>query len=134
MSAIHRGLRCFGPENEKVILIFIYYFEFWTESGLWEFLNKKYQIVMKLFMELLKNTILIWKTTSSYELIYNKNRDYLKVIYINTKHLPFKRMVWKIASRIHRFNSINYNRTRFYFESGIPISDSLLDINPFSNT
>jgi len=51
-----------------------------------------------------------------------------------TKHIPVKRIIWKITLRIHIFSIISYNRTRYYFESTIPISDSFLYVNPFLNT
>jgi len=37
--------------------------------------------VTKLFIQLLKNTILIWRITLFLRVNYNKNPDYLKVIY-----------------------------------------------------
>jgi len=53
---ICRGLRHFGPNNnKKIVLILIHNLGSWTEGRLWEFLSKKkYQIETKLFMESLK--------------------------------------------------------------------------------
>jgi len=47
-----------------------------------------------------------------------------------TKHLPVKRVNWKITSATCTFSNINYNRTKNYFEPTIPISNSLLYANP----
>jgi len=38
-----------------------------------------------------------------------------------TKHLPVKRINWKITSRIHVFRSIYYNRSKHYYEPTILI-------------
>jgi hypothetical protein len=40
MSTISKGWRRFVCDNEKIV--YIHDFESWTESKLWEFLNKKY--------------------------------------------------------------------------------------------
>jgi len=55
---------------------------------------------------------------------YNNKMNYLKIIFMITKHFQIKRINWKITLWIYIFNNINYNRTRYYSESTIPISDS----------
>jgi len=57
---------------------------------------------------------------------------YLKIIFMIIKHLLVKKINWKITLRIRTFSSINYNRTRYYFEPTIPIFDILLHVIPYS--
>ncbi|KAG4105776.1 hypothetical protein H8356DRAFT_1418551 [Neocallimastix lanati (nom. inval.)] len=68
MSTTHGGLKSFGPDHEKIVLIFIHDFELWTKS------------------------------------------------YISTIAFRQMEVYWKITSIIRTFNSINYNRTRYYYE------------------
>jgi len=54
---------------------------------------------------------------------------------MTTKYLkPVKKINWEITSRIRIFSSINYKRTRFYFELNIPISYNFQYTDLFSNT
>ena len=50
---------------------------------------------------------------------YNNPKDYLKVIYIITKRFTVKGINWKITSGIHTFNSIYYDRTKYYSEPNL---------------
>ena len=134
MSTIRRGLRHYGPDHDKFVLIFIHDLESWTESRLWEFLSKKISNCNEVVHGIVKKHYINMENYFILRVNYNNYTDYLKVIYLITKHLPVKRIKWKITSRIRTFSNVNHNRTRYYSEPSIPISESLLYANPFSNT
>ena len=134
MSTIRRGLRLYGPDHDKFVLIFIHDLESWTESRLWEFLSKKISNCNEVVHGIVKKHYINMENYFILRVNYNNCTDYLKVIYLITKHLPVKRIKWKITSRIRTFSNVNHNRTRYYSEPSIPISESLLYANPFSNT
>ena len=134
MSTIRRGLRHYGPDHDKFVLIFIHDLESWTESRLWEFLSKKISNCNEVVHGIVKKHYINMENYFILRVNYNNYTDYMKVIYLITKHLPVKRIKWKITSRIRTFSNVNHNRTRYYSEPSIPISESLLYANPFSNT
>jgi hypothetical protein len=132
-SILRRGLRSYGPGNDKFVLIFIHDLESWTESRLWEFLSKKISNCNNIIHGIVKKHNVNMENYFIIRVNYNNDTDYLKVLVMITSHLPIRRINWIFTSKIRTFSVANRSINSFNSSPIMPIPEDILYTNLSSN-
>ena len=102
-SILRRGLRSYGPGNDKFVLIFIHDLESWTESRLWEFLSKRISNCNNIIHEIVKKQNVNMESYFIIRINYNNHMDYSKVLVTIASYLSIRRIKWTSTFRIRTF-------------------------------